>query len=112
GGPSSFSTQENNSFFEGAQATPSYGHNMATPNWQTPMPSQPGSSNWQSQMPSQSATPNWEPRILSCPGTSYWQSQMPSHWATPNWQPSSPLHPHDAGLFNPVILKLFMIMLL
>nr|GEZ64633.1 hypothetical protein [Tanacetum cinerariifolium]GEZ64642.1 hypothetical protein [Tanacetum cinerariifolium] len=31
----------NNSFFEGAQATPSYGHNMATPNWQTPMPSHP-----------------------------------------------------------------------
>ncbi|GKE58178.1 hypothetical protein Tco_1497363, partial [Tanacetum coccineum] len=25
-----------------AQATPSYGHNMATPNWKTPMPSHPG----------------------------------------------------------------------
>ncbi|GKE93418.1 hypothetical protein Tco_1574513 [Tanacetum coccineum] len=37
GGPSSFPTQGNNSFFEGTQATPSYGHNMATPNWQTPM---------------------------------------------------------------------------
>ncbi|GKE08804.1 hypothetical protein Tco_1412355 [Tanacetum coccineum] len=47
GGPSSFPTQGNNSFFEGDQATPSYGHNMATPNWQTPMPSHPGTSNWQ-----------------------------------------------------------------
>ncbi|GJU50286.1 hypothetical protein Tco_1219841 [Tanacetum coccineum] len=105
GGPSSFSTQENSSFFEGAQATPYYGHNMATPNWQTPLPSQLGTSNWQSQMPSQSATPNWEPRIPSCPGTSYWQSQMPSHWATPNWQPPILLHPHDAGLFNLNILN-------
>ncbi|GKC97013.1 hypothetical protein Tco_1162455, partial [Tanacetum coccineum] len=41
GGPSSFPTQGNNSFFEGDQATPSYGHNMATLNWQTPMPSHP-----------------------------------------------------------------------
>ncbi|GJX58340.1 hypothetical protein Tco_0289730 [Tanacetum coccineum] len=31
----------NNSFFEGAQATPSYGHNMAMPNWQTLMTSLP-----------------------------------------------------------------------
>ncbi|GKB26242.1 phospholipase-like protein [Tanacetum coccineum] len=37
GGPSSFQTPANNSFF-----------NMGTPtNWQTPMSSQPGSSNWQ-----------------------------------------------------------------
>ncbi|GJX04424.1 phospholipase-like protein [Tanacetum coccineum] len=86
GGPSSFPTQGNNSFFEGAQATPSYGHNMATPNWQTPMPSHPDTSNWLTQMPSRSATTNW-------------QTTMPSH-------------PHDAGLFNPVILKLFTIMLL
>ncbi|GKC44966.1 hypothetical protein Tco_1062688 [Tanacetum coccineum] len=55
GGPSSFPTQANNSFFEGAQATPSFSHNMATPNWQTPM---------LSQMPSHSATPNWQPSIL------------------------------------------------
>ncbi|GJT53795.1 hypothetical protein Tco_0988849 [Tanacetum coccineum] len=47
GGPSFFPTQGNNSFFEGAQATPSYGHNMATPNWQTPMLSHPSTSNWQ-----------------------------------------------------------------
>ncbi|GJT12240.1 phospholipase-like protein [Tanacetum coccineum] len=79
GGPSSFSTQGNSSFFEGAQATPSYGHNMATLNWKTPMPSHPGTSNWQTQMSSCSTTPNW-------------QTQMPSH-------------PYDAGLFNLNILN-------
>nr|GEX13732.1 phospholipase-like protein [Tanacetum cinerariifolium] len=47
-------------FFEGAQATPSYGHNMATSNWQTLMPSHPGTSNWQTQMPLHSATLNWQ----------------------------------------------------
>ncbi|GJX25762.1 zinc finger, CCHC-type containing protein [Tanacetum coccineum] len=65
GGPSSFPTQGNNSFFEGAQATPSYGHNMATPNWQTPMLSHPSTSNWQTQMPLRSATPNWQTLIPS-----------------------------------------------
>ncbi|GKB50701.1 phospholipase-like protein, partial [Tanacetum coccineum] len=41
GGPSPFQTPTNNYIF-----------NMGTPtNWQTSMPSQPGSSNWQSQMP-------------------------------------------------------------
>ncbi|GKE82280.1 hypothetical protein Tco_1552280, partial [Tanacetum coccineum] len=79
GGPSSFPTQGNHSFFKGAQVTPSYGHNMATPNWQTPMPSHPSTSNWQTQMPSRSATKNW-------------QTTMPSH-------------PHDASLFNPNILN-------
>ncbi|GJS85728.1 hypothetical protein Tco_0752269 [Tanacetum coccineum] len=73
------SMQENNSFFEGTQATPSYSHNMATLNWQTPMPSHPGTSNW--------------------------QTQMPSRLATPNWQTLMPSHPHDAGLFNPNILN-------
>ncbi|GJZ18695.1 hypothetical protein Tco_0554818, partial [Tanacetum coccineum] len=57
GGLSSFQTPANNSFF-----------NMGTPtNWQTPMPSQPGSSNWQSQMRSYTPTPNRQPlsrRIL------------------------------------------------
>ncbi|GJX51425.1 hypothetical protein Tco_0278270 [Tanacetum coccineum] len=67
GGASSFPTQANNSFFEGAQAIPSYGHNMATPNWQTPMPSYLGTSNWQSQMPSRSATLNWQPLMPSQP---------------------------------------------
>ncbi|GKB05383.1 phospholipase-like protein [Tanacetum coccineum] len=65
GGPSSFQTPANNSFF-----------NMGTPiNWQTPMPSHPGSSNW--------------------------QSQMPAYTPTPNWQPPIPSHPGDAGLCNP-----------
>nr|GEV23838.1 hypothetical protein [Tanacetum cinerariifolium] len=104
GGSSSFPTA-NNSFFEGAQATPSYGHNMAMPNWKTPMPSHPGTFNWQSQMPSHSATPNWQPLIPSHPGTSNWQSQMSSHLATPNWQTPIPSHPHDAGLFNSNILN-------
>ncbi|GJZ18693.1 hypothetical protein Tco_0554816 [Tanacetum coccineum] len=58
GGLSSFQTSTNNSFF-----------NMGTPtNWQTPMPSQPGSYNWQRQMPSYTPTPNWQPlsrRILN-----------------------------------------------
>ncbi|GKA00107.1 hypothetical protein Tco_0672657 [Tanacetum coccineum] len=58
GGPSSFQTSANNSFFT-----------MGTPtNWQTPMPSQPGSSNWQSQMPSYTPTPNWQSPIPSHPG--------------------------------------------
>ncbi|GJZ93009.1 phospholipase-like protein [Tanacetum coccineum] len=101
GGPCSFLAEANSSFFECAQATPSYGHNMATPNWQTPMPSYPGTSNWQSQMPSLSATPNWRTPMPSHPSTSNWQSQMPSHSATPNWQPPIPSHPHDVGLLNP-----------
>ncbi|GJX88660.1 phospholipase-like protein [Tanacetum coccineum] len=68
GGPSSFQTQTNNSIF-----------NMGTPtNWQTSMPSQPGSSNW--------------------------QSQMPAYTPTPNWQPLIPSHPGDARLCDPVVL--------
>ncbi|GJS29903.1 hypothetical protein Tco_0490523 [Tanacetum coccineum] len=52
-GPSSFQTPTNNSIF-----------NMGTPtNWQTSMPSQPGSSNWQSKMPAYTPTPNWQPPI-------------------------------------------------
>ncbi|GKA21275.1 hypothetical protein Tco_0701264 [Tanacetum coccineum] len=79
GGPSSFPTQPSPSYFEGAQATPSYVHNMVTPNWQTPAPSYLGISNW--------------------------QSQMPSHSATLNWQTPIPSHPYDSGLFNPNILN-------
>nr|GEW02168.1 hypothetical protein [Tanacetum cinerariifolium] len=79
GGSSSFPAQGNNSFFEDVQATLSYGHNMATQNWQTPMPSHLGTSNWQTHMPSRLATPNW-------------QTPMPSHH-------------HDTGLFNPNILN-------
>nr|GFC45848.1 hypothetical protein [Tanacetum cinerariifolium] len=69
GGRSSFQTQANNSYF-----------NMGTPtNWQTPMPSQPGSSNWQSHMAAQSATPFMQPAISSHPDTYNYQSQIPSH---------------------------------
>ncbi|GJV62345.1 phospholipase-like protein [Tanacetum coccineum] len=58
GVPSSFQTPTNNSIF-----------NMGTPtNWQTSMPSQPGSSNWQSQMPAYTPTPNWQPPIQSHSG--------------------------------------------
>nr|GEU39794.1 transposon Ty3-I Gag-Pol polyprotein [Tanacetum cinerariifolium] len=78
-GPSSFPTQPSPSYFEGAQATPYYVHNMATMNWQTPMPSHPG-------------TPNW-------------QTHMPSHSATLNWQTPIPSHPYDVGLVNPNILN-------
>ncbi|GJR39739.1 phospholipase-like protein [Tanacetum coccineum] len=61
----SIQTPTNNSIF-----------NMGTPtNWQTSMPSQPGSSNW--------------------------QSQMPAYMPTPNWQPPIPSHPGDAGLCDP-----------
>nr|GEW56976.1 hypothetical protein [Tanacetum cinerariifolium] len=79
GGSSSFPAQGNNSFFEDVQATPSYGHNMATSNWQTPMPSHLGTSNWQTHMPSRLATPNWQTPMTS--------------------------HHHDTGLFNLNILN-------
>ncbi|GJW78666.1 phospholipase-like protein, partial [Tanacetum coccineum] len=69
GGPSPFQTPTNNSIF-----------NMGTPtNWQTSMPSQPGSSNW--------------------------QSQMPAYTLTLNGQPPIPSHPGDAGLCDPDILE-------
>nr|GEV47462.1 hypothetical protein [Tanacetum cinerariifolium] len=58
GGPSSFQTPTNHSFF-----------NMGTTiNWQTPRPSQRSSSNWQSQMPAYTPSPNWQPPIPSHPG--------------------------------------------
>ncbi|GKC50864.1 hypothetical protein Tco_1073609, partial [Tanacetum coccineum] len=60
-----------------AQSTPSYGHNMAMQNWQTPMPSYPGTSNWQTQMPPRSATLNWQTpmhRILMMLAYSTWRT--------------------------------------
>ncbi|GJZ31442.1 hypothetical protein Tco_0576489 [Tanacetum coccineum] len=61
GGPSSFQGHVNSSYF-----------NMGTPpNFQTPMPSQPGSSDWQRQMSAQSATQYWQPDISSQPGSYY-----------------------------------------
>ncbi|GJR24758.1 hypothetical protein Tco_0973285 [Tanacetum coccineum] len=93
GGRSSFQTQANNSFL-----------NMGTPtNWQTPMPSQPGSSNWQSQMAAQPATPFRQPAISSHPGTYNWQSQIPSHMGNPNSQTPIETHPDAAGLLDPNI---------
>ncbi|GKA72959.1 phospholipase-like protein [Tanacetum coccineum] len=63
GGPSSFQTHPNSSSF----------FNIGTPtNWQTPMPSQPGSSN--------------------CP--------IPSHMGNPNLQPPIGRHHDAAGLFD------------
>nr|GEU52280.1 hypothetical protein [Tanacetum cinerariifolium] len=78
-GPSSIPTQANISFFEDVQATLSYGHNMAMPNWQTPMTSHPDTSNWQTHMPSRLANLNWKTPISS--------------------------HSHVAGLFKPNILN-------
>ncbi|GJZ43616.1 hypothetical protein Tco_0590871 [Tanacetum coccineum] len=109
GGPSSFQTHPNSSSF----------FNIGTPtHWQTPRPSQPGSSNWQtqmlaqlgpsnwqSQMPAQSATPYWQPAFPSHPGTYNWQSPIPSHMGNPNLQPSIERHHDAAGLFNQNILN-------
>nr|GEZ80617.1 hypothetical protein [Tanacetum cinerariifolium] len=83
-------TQANNSFF-----------NMGTPtNWQTLMPSQPGSSNWQSHMMAQSATPFMQPAMLSHPGTYNWQSQIPSHMGNLNSQTPIETHLDGAGLLD------------
>ncbi|GJU83984.1 phospholipase-like protein [Tanacetum coccineum] len=79
GGPSMFPMQASTSFFEGAQATLSYGHNMSTPNWQTPMPSHTGIPNW--------------------------QTPMSSHRATSNLQTPMPSHPRDVSLVNQNLLN-------
>ncbi|GJV78888.1 hypothetical protein Tco_1514758, partial [Tanacetum coccineum] len=76
GGPSSFQGHVNSSYF-----------NMCTPpNFQTPMPSQPGSSDWQRQMLAQSATQYWQPDISSQPGSYYSFGQVPSHMGRPKLQ--------------------------
>ncbi|GJY84343.1 hypothetical protein Tco_0497719 [Tanacetum coccineum] len=76
GVPSPFQTHPNSSSF----------FNIGTPtHWQTPRPSQHGSSNWQAQMSAQV-------------GPSNWQSHMPAQSATPYWQPAFPSHP---GTYNP-----------
>nr|GEX23727.1 hypothetical protein [Tanacetum cinerariifolium] len=69
GGPFSFQRHENSSYFNIGMP----------PNFQTPMPSQPGSSDWQRQMPAQSATQYWQPDISSQPGSYYSFGQVPSH---------------------------------
>ncbi|GKE92834.1 hypothetical protein Tco_1573929 [Tanacetum coccineum] len=56
GGPSTFQTPTNSSFYEVGQAGPSYGYSVATPtNWQTPY--------WQNPLPSHLGTSNWQPPI-------------------------------------------------
>ncbi|GKC70658.1 phospholipase-like protein [Tanacetum coccineum] len=104
GGPSSFQTHPNSSSFFNI-GTPTHWQTPrpsqpGSSNWQTQMPAQPGPSNWQSQMPAQSATPYWQPAFPSHPGSYNWQSPIPSHMGNPNLQPSIERH-HDAvGLFN------------
>ncbi|GJU81998.1 phospholipase-like protein [Tanacetum coccineum] len=44
---------------------------------------------------------NWQTSMPSHPGSSNWQSQMPAYTPTPNWQPPIPSHPGDAGLCDP-----------
>nr|GEU49916.1 hypothetical protein [Tanacetum cinerariifolium] len=74
GGLSSFKGHANCSFF-----------NMGTsPNFQTSMRSQPGSSEWQRQMPEQSASHYWQPSPQ--PGSYYSFGQVSSHIGRPNLQ--------------------------
>ncbi|GJW05620.1 phospholipase-like protein [Tanacetum coccineum] len=83
GGPSTFQTPTNNSIF-----------NMGTPtNWQTSMPSQPGSSNWQSQMPAYTPTPNWQPPIPSHPGDAGLCDPRPRRVQRPSVYIQSPYTP-------------------
>ncbi|GJT24532.1 hypothetical protein Tco_0894469 [Tanacetum coccineum] len=83
GGPSSFQTPTNNSFF-----------NMGTPiNWQTPRPSQPGSSNWQSQMPTYTPTLNWQPPIPSHPGVLAYATRREQRPSVYMQSPYTPLPP-------------------
>ncbi|GJS11055.1 phospholipase-like protein [Tanacetum coccineum] len=90
GGPSSFQGHVNSSYF-----------NMCTPpNFQTPMPSQPGSSDWQRQMPAQSATQYWQPDISSQPGSYYSFGQVPSHMGRPNLQTTIETHHDVDGIFD------------
>nr|GEU35475.1 reverse transcriptase domain, reverse transcriptase zinc-binding domain protein [Tanacetum cinerariifolium] len=91
GGPLSFQKHLNNSSF----------FNIGTlTNWQTLMPSQPGSSNWQRQMPTHLATPFWQPAIPSHPGTYNWQSPIPSHMGNLILQPPIGRHHDVTGLFD------------
>ncbi|GJT03738.1 hypothetical protein Tco_0838200 [Tanacetum coccineum] len=86
GGPSPFQTPTNNSIF-----------NMGTPtNWQTSMPSQPGSSNWQSQMPAYTPTPNWQPPIPSHPGDAGLCDPRPRRVQRPSVYIQSPYTPLPA----------------
>ncbi|GKA22322.1 phospholipase-like protein [Tanacetum coccineum] len=90
GGPSSFQGHVNSSYF-----------NMGTPpNFQTPMPSQPGSSVWQRQMPAQSATQYWQPDTSSQPGSYYSFGRVPSHMGRQNLQTTIETHDDVDGIFD------------
>ncbi|GJY75188.1 phospholipase-like protein [Tanacetum coccineum] len=90
GSPSSFHGHVNSSYF-----------NMGTPpNFQTPKPSQPGSSDWQRRMPAQSATQYWQPNISSQPGSYYSFSQVSSHMGRPNLQTTIEMHHDVDGIFD------------
>ncbi|GJR29707.1 hypothetical protein Tco_1105939 [Tanacetum coccineum] len=90
GGLSSFQGHVNSSYF-----------NMGTPpNFQTPMPYQPGSSDWQRQMPTQSATQYWQPSTSSQHGSYYSFGQVPSHMGRPNLQTTIETHHDVDGIFD------------
>ncbi|GJY75121.1 hypothetical protein Tco_0480237, partial [Tanacetum coccineum] len=98
GVPSPFQTHPNSSSF----------FNIGTPtHWQTPRPSQHGSSNWQAQMSAQVGPSNWQSHMPVQSATPYWQPAFPSHPSTynPNLQPSIERHHDAAGLFNQNILN-------
>ncbi|GJV79670.1 hypothetical protein Tco_1515540, partial [Tanacetum coccineum] len=93
GGPTSFQTHPNSSSF----------FNIGTPtHWQTPRPSQPGSSNWQAHQAAQQGPSNWQSHMSAQSATPYWQPAFPPHPGTynPNLQPSIERHHDAAGLFN------------
>ncbi|GJR33630.1 hypothetical protein Tco_1209314 [Tanacetum coccineum] len=90
GGTSSFQRHVNSSYF-----------NMGMPsNFQTPMPSQPGSSVWQRQMLAQSATQYWQPDTSSQPGSYYSFGRVPSHIGRQNLQTTIETHDDVDGIFN------------
>ncbi|GKC15654.1 phospholipase-like protein [Tanacetum coccineum] len=100
GVPSPFQTHPNSSSF----------FNIGTPtHWQTPRPSQDGSSNWQAQMSAQVGLSNWHSHMPAQSATPYWQLAFPSHPGTynPNLQPSIKRHHDAAGLFNHVMQNLY-----
>nr|GEV58136.1 protein kinase-like domain-containing protein [Tanacetum cinerariifolium] len=82
--------------------------NIGTPtHWQTPRPSQHGSSNWQAQMSAQAGPSNWQSRMPAQSATAYWQPAFHSHPGTynSNLQPSIERQHDVAGLLNPNILN-------
>ncbi|GJX23308.1 hypothetical protein Tco_0227753 [Tanacetum coccineum] len=90
GGPSLFPEHVNSPYF-----------NMGTPpNFQTPMPSQLGSSVWQRQMSAQSATQYSQPGTSSQPGSYYSFGRVPSHIGRQNLQTTIETHDDVDGIFD------------